>query len=232
LFGYGTSQLAAWVEEKSAGRIRSEQVQQISLAELDLLQLGDPGASLRRRLAALGGNPLLVVEAERPAQLAAFGALVRELVAAAPPRRFLFQSAASLLNGLVPLPPQPRGRRGLAELRRRGDGGLPLPGLVSIFHRVSGLLLFLAIPFLIYALQLSLADQAGFDAVRSAMTHPLIRLVILALVWAISHHFCAGIRYLFLDLHKGIDLPTARATSWLVFAGSAALTLLILVKLW
>ncbi len=109
---------------------------------------------------------------------------------------------------------------------------LPLPGLVSIFHRVSGLLLFLAIPFLIYALQLSLADQAGFDAVRSAMTHPLVRLVTLALVWAISHHFCAGIRYLFLDLHKGIDLPTARATSWLVFAGSAALTLLILVKLW
>ena len=41
---------------------------------------------------------------------------------------------------------------------------LPLPGLVSIFHRVSGLLLFLAIPFLIYALQLSRADQAGFDA--------------------------------------------------------------------
>jgi uncharacterized protein YgbK (DUF1537 family) len=136
LFGYGTSQLAGWVEEKSAGRIRSEQVQQISLAELDQLQLADPEASLRRRLAALGGNPLLVVDAERPAQLAAFGALVRQLVAAAPPRRFLFQSAASLLNGLVPLPPQPRGRRGLAELRRRGGGGLPLPGLVLVGSHV------------------------------------------------------------------------------------------------
>lgn len=109
---------------------------------------------------------------------------------------------------------------------------LPLPGLVSIFHRISGLLLFLAIPFLIYALQLSLASQAGFDQVRGAMGHPFVRLLTLALVWAISHHFCAGIRYLFLDLHKGIDLPTARATSWLVFVASAALTLLILVKLW
>ena len=104
---------------------------------------------------------------------------------------------------------------------------LPLPGLVSIFHRVSGLLLFLAIPFLIYALQLSLADQAGFDAVRSAMTHPLIRLVILALVWAISHHFCAGIRYLFLDIHKGIDLPAARKTSYAVLAVSLGMTVIL-----
>jgi succinate dehydrogenase / fumarate reductase cytochrome b subunit len=47
------------------------------------------------------------------------------------------------------------------------------------------------------------------------------------------HHFCAGIRYLLLDLHKGIDLASARLSSWIVFAVSIVLTLIIGVKvLW
>jgi len=135
-FGYGTSDLAAWAQEKSGGRIAAAAVQLLALAELE------PTAAalraLRQRLEALAGNPLVVVDAERPAHLAAFGAVVRELVAGSqdPPRRFLFQSAASLLNGLVALPPQPRDAQALAALCRPGPAGGRRPGLVLVGSHV------------------------------------------------------------------------------------------------
>ena len=137
LFGYGTSDLAAWVEEKSAGRIPAAAVQRLGLAELE----GDPDR-LCRRIADLRGQPWIVVDAERPQHLAALGAAVRALTAPAAaerwgrPRRFLFQSAASLLNGLVESGPQPLDARGLAGLRRRGRDGEPLPGLVLVGSHV------------------------------------------------------------------------------------------------
>ena len=56
------------------------------------------------------------------------------------------------------------------------------------------------------------------------MSQPLAKLVLLGLLWSFLHHLCAGIRYLFLDIHKGIDLASARATSGVVLAVSLALT--------
>lgn len=141
LFGYRTSHLPAWVEEKSAGRIPAAAVQQISLAELDRAAAGGL-QQLCTRLAGLQGNPCVAVDAERPRQLAALGAAVRELTAPAAaerwgrPRRFLFQCAASLLNGLVALGEQPLDPAGLAGLRRRDGGGRPLPGLVLVGSHV------------------------------------------------------------------------------------------------
>ena len=136
LFGYGTSDLAAWAQEKSGGRIGAAAVQHLALAELEPTAAAQ--RALRHRLEALAGNPLVVVDAERPAHMAAFGAVVRELVAGSqdPPRRFLFQSAASLLNGLVTLPPQPLDAQGLAALCRRGLDGGRRPGLVVVGSHV------------------------------------------------------------------------------------------------
>jgi len=136
LFGYGTSQLATWAEVKSAGSIVATKVQHIALQELD--PAPETQRALMRRLATLAGNPLVVVDAERPAHLAAFGAAVRQLLAGGqePPRRFLFHSAASLLNGLVDLPPQPRDARALASLCRRGLDGERRPGLVLVGSHV------------------------------------------------------------------------------------------------
>jgi uncharacterized protein YgbK (DUF1537 family) len=136
LFGYGTSDLAVWAQEKSGGRIGAEAVQHLALAELKPTAAAQ--RALRHRLEALAGNPLLVVDAERAAHLAAFGEVVRELVAGSqdPPRRFLFQSAASLLNGLVALPPQPLDAQGLAALCRRGPDGGRQPGLVLVGSHV------------------------------------------------------------------------------------------------
>lgn len=109
---------------------------------------------------------------------------------------------------------------------------LPVPGVVSILHRISGALLFVSMFWLLYLLEASLASQERYDAIRQTLAHPLSKLVLLALAWAFLHHLCAGIRYLFLDIHKGIDLPTARATGYMVIAISLALTVLAGALLW
>lgn len=109
---------------------------------------------------------------------------------------------------------------------------LPVPGVVSIMHRVSGAALFLAIPLVLYVLQASLESPNGFAAVRSALATPLAKLAMLALLWGFLHHFFAGIRYLALDLDVGGELAQARATSWIVLGASIGLTLAFGVLLW
>lgn len=104
---------------------------------------------------------------------------------------------------------------------------LPLPGILSIIHRVSGAAIFLLMPVLLWLFQSSLASPASFAEFKAFAAHPLVRIVLLGLIWLYLHHFCAGIRYLLLDLHKGVDLETARLSSKIVFAVSIALTLFI-----
>ena len=109
---------------------------------------------------------------------------------------------------------------------------LPLSGWVSILHRISGLLLFVAVLWLLSMLERSLASEAGFESVRRYAGLPLVKLALLALIWAYCHHFCAGIRFLFLDLDKGVDKVTSRRTSVLVLVASLALTAWLGIKLW
>jgi succinate dehydrogenase / fumarate reductase cytochrome b subunit len=110
---------------------------------------------------------------------------------------------------------------------------LPLPGIVSILHRISGAGLFLVgIPLLLIALQRSLASPEAFEELRLAWANPLAKLVLIGLVWAYLHHFCAGIRYLLLDIHVGDDLKPARQSSVVVLAVSIVLTLIVAARLW
>ncbi|MBU3694708.1 MAG: succinate dehydrogenase, cytochrome b556 subunit [Rhodocyclaceae bacterium] len=109
---------------------------------------------------------------------------------------------------------------------------LPLPAKVSILHRVSGALLFLALPILIYYLDQSLDSAEGFAAAAAFFDQPLAKLAALLLVWSYAHHFCAGIRYLLLDLHVGLDRVPANRSAAIVLVASLALTALVGVKLW
>jgi succinate dehydrogenase / fumarate reductase cytochrome b subunit len=109
---------------------------------------------------------------------------------------------------------------------------LPLPGWVSILHRISGALLFLAALWLLWLLDRSLASETGFEAVKRYSGLPPVKISLLVLVWAYCHHFCAGIRFLFLDLDKGADKATARLTSVIVIVAGLALTALLGAKLW
>ena len=108
---------------------------------------------------------------------------------------------------------------------------LPLPGIVSIFHRVSGLVLFLLAFWLLSLLDRSLASAEGFDRFRQIVATPLAKLVLLGALWAFMHHLCAGIRYLFLDLDIGTDLAPARASSYAVVVVSLVLTVILGVAL-
>jgi len=109
---------------------------------------------------------------------------------------------------------------------------LPLAGWVSILHRVSGVLLFAAGVWLLFMLDRSLSSPAGFDAVLRYIGFPLVKLSLLVLVWAFCHHLCAGIRFLLLDLHKGIDKASARRSSILVLIVSLLLTAFFGAQLW
>lgn len=109
---------------------------------------------------------------------------------------------------------------------------LPVPGFVSILHRISGLLLFVLAFWLLSLLDKSLASADGYAEIRETLGHPLAKLVLFGLGWAFLHHFCAGIRYLLIDMHIGVDLASARTTSWVVLVVSIVLALTFGVWLW
>lgn len=110
---------------------------------------------------------------------------------------------------------------------------LPLPGIVSFLHRVSGAVLFLVgLPLLLVGLQHSLASPDTFEGLRSALATPLAKIVLIGLAWAYLHHLCAGIRFLLLDIHQGIELKPARRSSTVVLVVSLLLTLIVGVRLW
>lgn len=109
---------------------------------------------------------------------------------------------------------------------------LPLPGVLSILHRISGVIMVLAIPFLIYLLDLSLRGAEGFAAASAVLDMLLIKLGIAVIVWGLFHHLFAGIRYLLLDMDVGIEKQQARASSWIVFGVSIVVALIVMGVIW
>ena len=109
---------------------------------------------------------------------------------------------------------------------------LPVPGLVSIFHRVSGALLFLGLIWFLYLLDLSLASESGYAQIGEWMRAPIVKLLVIASVWGLLHHLCAGIRHLFLDIDVGVSLHVARRSAISVLVVSLALTASIAVRIW
>ena len=109
---------------------------------------------------------------------------------------------------------------------------LPLPGWVSILHRASGMLLFLALPLLLWILQYSLRSIETWTMLADMLRHPLGKLFLIAMLWAFLHHLCAGIRYLAMDMDFGVNLAQARASGIWVLIVSLALTLLLGARIW
>jgi succinate dehydrogenase / fumarate reductase cytochrome b subunit len=108
-----------------------------------------------------------------------------------------------------------------------------VPAVVSFLHRVSGTLLFLAgLPLLLWVLDTSLATPQGYERVAALFAAPLMKLVLLALVWAYLHHLIAGVRHLFGDLDIGLDLAPARRSAALVLVLGIVLALAVGARLW
>jgi succinate dehydrogenase / fumarate reductase cytochrome b subunit len=110
---------------------------------------------------------------------------------------------------------------------------LPPPGLVSIIHRVSGALLFFPIlPALLYVLQVTLGSPEGYARWHDFLDRPLVKLIMVGVVWLYAHHFFAGIRYLLLDLHIGIEKAPARSSAVIVLVLGVVTAAVIGWRLW
>jgi succinate dehydrogenase / fumarate reductase cytochrome b subunit len=103
---------------------------------------------------------------------------------------------------------------------------LPVAGVVSILHRVSGVALVLVLPLAMLAMQRSLQSAADYQAVVDWLSWLPVRVLLLLLVATFAHHFLAGIRHLLLDVDVGITLGQARLSAWLVLAGVAIIGML------
>jgi len=103
---------------------------------------------------------------------------------------------------------------------------LPITAVLSIGHRIAGVVLVLAIPAVIYLLDLSLQNRDGYNAAASLLGGAGMRFLSALVVWAFAHHALAGVRFLLLDLRLGIDKPAARASAWAVSLGGAMIFLL------
>jgi succinate dehydrogenase / fumarate reductase, cytochrome b subunit len=108
----------------------------------------------------------------------------------------------------------------------------PIPAIVSIMHRVSGAVLFLFLWILLWCLDRSLASPESFADLKTTIDQPIVKLVLLGLLWAYLHHTFAGIRHLALDLQIGTALPKVRAMSYAALVLGLVLTIAVGVALW
>ena len=116
---------------------------------------------------------------------------------------------------------------------------LPAAGWVSILHRISGLLMFLLLPFILWMFDKSLSSEISFETFKAAFNVGigfvpgwLIKLVTLAIIWASLHHLIAGLRHLWMDVsHSAVTKEFGKSSAVTVLVISIALTVLLGAKL-
>ncbi len=115
---------------------------------------------------------------------------------------------------------------------------LPPAGWVSILHRVSGALMFLLLPFAVWMMDASLSSELSYGSFTAAFSAGigvipgwLVKLVVLALIWAYLHHFCAGVRHLIMDATHKVDKAYGRSSAIVTLALSLGLTVVLGAKL-
>jgi succinate dehydrogenase / fumarate reductase cytochrome b subunit len=104
--------------------------------------------------------------------------------------------------------------------------------IVSILHRLSGLLLALLIPVLLYFLSCSLKSEESFNLVKLSLSGTFSKALVWLVLSALMYHLLAGIRHMIMDLGVGESVSTAKTSSWLLIILVAALSLTIGVWLW
>jgi succinate dehydrogenase / fumarate reductase cytochrome b subunit len=115
---------------------------------------------------------------------------------------------------------------------------LPPAGIVSILHRVSGVMMFLLLPFLIWLFDVSLTSEVSYERFTSTFVAGLgfipgwfMKLVVLALIWAYLHHFVAGVRHLWMDMTHSVAKRQGEVSAWITLGSSAVVTLALAIKL-
>jgi len=115
---------------------------------------------------------------------------------------------------------------------------LPPAGWVSILHRISGALMFLLLPFIIWMFDTSVSSEISFAKFKLAFNVGLgfvpgwfMKLVALALIWAYLHHLIAGMRHLFMDVQHAVSKEFGRSSAIATLGLSIAMTLVLGAKL-
>jgi succinate dehydrogenase / fumarate reductase cytochrome b subunit len=115
---------------------------------------------------------------------------------------------------------------------------LPVAGWVSILHRISGLLMFLLLPFIIWMFDTSVSSEISFERFKAAFNAGMgwvpgwfFKLVALAIIWAYLHHLTAGLRHLFMDARHAVTKEFGRSSAIATLVISIGLTLVLALKL-
>ena len=106
---------------------------------------------------------------------------------------------------------------------------LPVAGVMSIAHRIAGVLMFVSLPFWLYLLELSLSSAEGYSRAVSLLDSGLLLPFYVILFWAVMHHLLAGIRYLLLDVDIAIEKPLYRTTALSVLVAAPVIVLATLL---
>ena len=136
------------------------------------------------------------------------------------------------------MPEMTRQRPGTMRLIDAVKYRLPLAGVVSILHRVSGLLMFALLPFIIWLFDNSLSSEISYDTFTSAFVAGIgfvpawfVKLVVLALIWAFLHHAIAGVRHVWMDMTHSVSMEQGRSSALVTLVSSLGLTVLLGAKL-
>jgi succinate dehydrogenase / fumarate reductase, cytochrome b subunit len=115
---------------------------------------------------------------------------------------------------------------------------LPLAGVVSILHRVSGVVMFLLLPFIIWLFDVSVSSEISYERFTAAFTAGIgwlpgwfMKLVALALIWSYLHHFIAGVRHLWMDATHSVSKQQGHSSAVVTLAASVLLTVVLGAKL-
>jgi succinate dehydrogenase / fumarate reductase cytochrome b subunit len=108
----------------------------------------------------------------------------------------------------------------------------PVTAIASIVHRITGMLLFLGIGYLLWLLDLGLDSEAGFLQASAALEAPFTKLVLWGVLSMLIYHILAGVKHMFLDFHIGDSFAAASTSAYLVFAMSAVLAVVTGVWIW
>ncbi len=136
----------------------------------------------------------------------------------------------------------------MAEMTRKRPGTMrlldavkyrmPIAALVSILHRASGAMMFLLLPLIVWFFDTSLSSEVSYERFSAAFTAGigivpgvLVKLVVLALIWAFLHHFIAGVRHVWMDITHSVSLTQGRSSAIVTLALSILLTVVLGAKL-
>ena len=108
----------------------------------------------------------------------------------------------------------------------------PIAAITSITHRVTGVILFVGVAFVLYALDMALSSPAGFDQAAALVQQPLAKFILFGLLLALVYHFVAGVKHLLLDFHLGDSLEAARIGAVVVIVATIVITGILGAMLW